>query len=515
MSRLYRAWTALVSGAMSMVAPAAAGRWRIAREMYRGYLSGTASGPDQNYRPRLRSADADVRAAEKLTSARCRDQYQNNPLIAGAIERICTNVVRDGIMPRFLFRARDGRLDSTANRAWSQLFARWSLYCDSTGHDSYGELQTLALRHQWFDGRCLVRRLYDDSLPGIVPLRLEMIEAQQLDSRVDGQLANGNFARRGCEMDRHGRPVRYHIFDGHPGDTSAATLKTITVPASDIIDVWDREMISQHGGIAWLHAVVMEGYRMDEFRHLTQDNARAQAIYAFFLKNNVPGFQLGGGIPAGGMSAPYAGASTTDASALTLNSTTIQPLPNGMEVQTVAPSHPGNNYADFVRDSQRMQSVGAGISFEAYANNYTDASYASARSGSLEERLSYQGQQQFLEMKLNRRLIGWFIEAAWLAGLAPVTLPGYARDPLLFQEMACGRLPGWTWVDPRNDADASKTLISEVLDTRTNQSAGRGLVWEDIVEMQIDEERKLQELYQLRSANAKLMEPSHAPTPSA
>lgn len=507
--KFYDRYSSLVGGILSMIMPVAASRFRFGRDLYRSYVSGATSGADTLFRPRLRSADSEVKAAYKLTAARCRDQYRNNSLIAGGVERICNNVVRNGIYPQFSFRDRAGKLDSVANKKWERLFRRWGLYCDITGHDSWGALQVLGLRHMWFDGRFLIHRVYDDSLPGIVPLRLEFLEFEQLDTLIDGQLANGNIARKGVEYDAGtGRPLFYHILDHHPGDYLAIGRlgQSRRIPASDIIDVWDREMISQFSGISWLHAVVMEGYRMDEFRHITQDSARAQAIFAFFLKSQMPGFTLGSGIPAGGQATPFTPAATggTTTADLVLNSTVVQKLPSGTDVTAVSPSHPGNNYEPFVKDSQRWQSAGLGMSFEAFANNYTDSTYASARSGSLEERLSYQGQQQFTEEKMNRRVIGWFIEAAWLAGMAPSPMPGYARDPLQYHEMASGQFPGWTWVDPMNDANAAEKLIGLVIDTRTDQAAQRGQVFEDVVERQMEEEDMLIALAEKRARRIQL-----------
>jgi len=516
--KIYDAYSSLVGGALSLLAPMRAAKFRFGRDLYRSYLSGSATGPDQNFRPRLRSADAEVKAAYKLTASRCRDQYRNNSLISGGIERICNNVVRSGIYPQFLFRDRAGKFDRPANTAWEKLFRRWSIYCDNTGHDSYGAMQTIGLRHMWFDGQYLIHRVYDDSLTGIVPLRLELLECSQLDAMVDGILPNGNTARKGVELDANGRPLFYHILDHHPGDYIAygSYGQSRRIPATEIIHVWERDMISQYSGISWLAAVVLEGYRMDEFRHITQDTARAQAIFAYFLKSSIPGFNLGPGLPAGGQSMPFSPSATggTLDSNLAMNSTMIQKLPNGTEVQSISPSHPGNNYEPFVKDSQRWQSAGLGMSFEAFANNYTDSSYASARSGSLEERLSYQGQQQFLEEKVNAKIIAWFIEAAWISGLAPVAMPGYAKDPLRYHEMASGQLPGWTWVDPNNDARAADKLIDLVIDTRTAQASQRGQVFEDVVERQIEEEEQLVKLFELRKKRLQLQEPANAPAPA-
>lgn len=84
----------------------------------------------------------------------------------------------------------------------------------------------------------------------------------------------------------------------------------------------------------------------------------------------------------------------------------------------------------------------------------------------LEKRLGYQGQQLFLNEKMNDRINAWFIEAAWMAGMAP-PMPGYAADPLQYHDIHAHQDPGWTWVGPRNDPQAVKILVEETLDTRS------------------------------------------------
>lgn len=501
-TKIYDRYTALVGGALSLLSPVRAAGFVYGRQMYRSFAAGSALDADRNFRPRLRSGDADVKRAYKLVSARCRDQAENNSLISGAIDRMCHNVVRSGILPKFRFRTRDGKMDQAGNAAWKTLFSRWARYCDITGHDSYGALQRLGLRHMWIDGQYLIHRVYDTSRPGIVPLRLELLEFDMLDAMVDGVQANGNVARKGIEYDpQTACPLFYHILDQHPGDYLALGrhFSSQRIAASEICHVWDRRRISQHSGIAWLVAVVMESYRMEDFRHITQDGARLQATFAGFLKSAFPGFQLGGGLGLGGQSTPFTPAATgTEKAPTDIKSGMIQALPSGTDVTFASPSQPGNNYEPFVKDSQRWQSVGTGMSFEAFSNNYTDSSYASARSGSLEERLGYRGQQQFLEEGPNQKIVGWFIEAAYLARLAPTNMVNYAKDPDFYHEMAEGQFPGWGWVDPNNDARAAEKLIDLTLDTHHNQAAQRGNDWDATIDELIDEEKRKLELAKIR-----------------
>jgi capsid protein len=240
----------------------------------------------------------------------------------------------------------------------------------------------------------------------------------------------------------------------------------------------------------------MEAYRMDEYRHIEQDGARASAIFAGFIKSAYNDFRIGPGtIPAGGQVSPNTPAPTGAKDAPTeMVSGLMQTLPTGTDVTFASHNRPGNNYEPFVKDSKRAQSVGTGMSYEGFANDYTDSSYASARSGSLEERLGYRGQQIFLDEKMNWGVIAWFMEAAAMVGLAP-PMPEYFADPLQYHEMVTSRTPGWQWVDERNATQAAEKKLDLVIETHSGLAAERGLVFEDVVETRIEEESQLQELY--------------------
>ncbi|MFA7455633.1 MAG: phage portal protein [Desulfobulbaceae bacterium] len=507
--KLYDTWTAVVAGALALGSPRRAANYRQHRELYRAYAAGELTGNNMRYRPRSRSGEADNRRAAKWLTARVREQAANNSYISGGIERICNNVIRRGIRPQFRF-ARAGKQDKERNDWWEGSFARWARVADLTGHDSYWSLQKLGLRHLWIDGQYLIHRTFDDTVPGVCPLRLELLEMDMLDQLVDGVLANGNIARRGIEYDpAKGRPIAYHILTHHPGDylPGASTAKSVRYLAEDIIHVWDRRRISQYSGISWLAAVVLEAYDMAEYRNFERQGAKTAAAFAAFVHSSYPEFRLGPQLPPGGLASPPSTDGTVQERPTEIEGGRIQYLPDGTQITLASHARPGNSYEPFIKDSQLAQSVGFGMSYEAFSNNYSGASWSSARAGSLEERLSYQGQQYFLNEHCNDRVMGWFVEAMYLAGLARGKgLDDYARNPLAWQELVTWQEPGWHWVDPRNEAAASQIMIREVLDTRSAIAGRRGEDWDQIVEGQIEEEQRLRELYELRRENQLLQE---------
>ncbi|NCD13693.1 MAG: phage portal protein [Bacteroidia bacterium] len=486
-------------------------RRSLAVSALRDYAAGATAGPNQNFRPRPRSADFDIRRAVANIVGRCRDQAKNNPSISGAIKRIVNNVVRFGIRPQFQFRS-DGRIDIAANRAWEALFSRWARYADLTGKKSYWKMQRLGLAQVWPDGGFFLHRTWSKkSIPGVPDLRIEMLERDHLDRTVDGTLPNGNQARGGREFDDDGQVIAYHLFRNHPGDYQAGRsgLHSERIPASEIIDVWDQDWISQTMPVPWLAAVVIEAYNLAEFRDYSMIAAKLETAFGMFIKSNYPdlghpglGLQQVPG-QAAASEWPTTWADMPDY----IEPGRIQSIPFGTDIVFPSNTRPGPQYEPFVRESRRQQAVGLGMSYEAYAADYTAASYSSARSGSLEERLSYQGMQFFLDEEMNQKVAAWFIEAAWLAGLNPTPMPGFRFDPYPYLEAVTPQNPGWSWVDPYKDGQASELKIKNALSNHRREAAGQGIDFDENLDELIAIEQRLLELDQIRAERAKLQNP--------
>lgn len=514
-ARIYNAVTALGAGILSPFSPRRAALYRCQRTAYRSYVAGELGGPNQNFRPRTRSADADIKRGIKYIVARCRDQAKNNPSIRGAIRRIGDNVVRRGIKPQFQFRRADGALDSAVNQLWEALFARWARYADLTGKLSYWRMEKLVLSTMWSDGGCFVHRAWDTSIPGVPPLRLELIERDHLDTLIDGPLQNGNIARQGKEYDAAGRCVAYHLYRHHPGDYQGmAGQRSVRYDARDIIDVYDRQRISQTMGLPWLVAVVMESFNLEEFRDYVKIAAKLEAAFSLFVKSSTPdsghpGIGLQQVPGQDGPAWPTSWADMPDY----IEPGRIQALPYGTDLVVAGHNRPGPQYESFVKESRRTQSAGLGMSYEAYANDHSEASYSSTRSGSLEERLGYDGMQQFLGEELNARVCAWFVEAVWMAGLNPQPMPDFAANPWPYLEAVSQQDPGWTWVDPLKDGQASKLKVDTVLSTRRREAAAQGADFDELLDEAMEEEQLLTPLYELRARNNQLLAAAPAATP--
>ena len=502
MTGLYDRFTALVADAMAIVSPARAARFRADRAMYRrSYAAGQLTGANKRWFPLMRTADQDIRQAQRVMSARARDIAQNSPYISGAIERIGNNTVRQGIKPQFRLRKADGALDSKKNKRLAALFARWARYCDVAEQDSFWQVQKLALRHMWYDGHIFIHRVFPHRAPpGVPPLGLEILECDYLNWAITGVQPNGNLAREGIEFDKYGKPVAYHIFKQHPGDLIFVERfgESVRIPASDMIHIYDRRRASQTRGISWLAASIMEAYDLDEYKSYERIGAKLAAAFGIFIKSTYPDIAAGMGMP--GDPAKTGPDGLPDY----IEPGRIQSLPPGTDISVASHNRPGTQYEPYVRDTLRSLSTGVGMSYEAFSNDYTAASYSSARAAALEERLTYSGQQFFLNEKMNNKIIKWFLDAAYISGLAPA-MPGYSDDPAQYHEAVWWQNPGWIWVDPLKDGRAVELKVGLGIATRREAASQEGEDFDEVIDGLMEEEKRMADLLRLRKSNADIM----------
>jgi capsid protein len=193
----------------------------------RGYDGAAKGRRTDGWKAAGTSADAEIAAASGLLRDRMRDLTRNNPHAAKAVSVLVNNIVGSGIIPRAA--TGDARLDETVDRLWND----WSAASDADGQLDIFGLQTLAVREMIEAGEVLIRRRPRRLSDGLaVPLQMQVIEADLLDSTRSGDLADGGRLLQGIELAPCPAPwrcCRYHAptprKSRHPGERRAASLR--------------------------------------------------------------------------------------------------------------------------------------------------------------------------------------------------------------------------------------------------------------------------------------------------
>jgi capsid protein len=165
-----------------------------------------------------RAVSTDVNSENRMALDRLRDaareMVRNNAFAARAKAVIRNNTVGAGILPRVTL-ARPERAD--------EIKALLRRHFDTTDIDADGRLnlyglQSLAMATVAEAGEVLIRKRIRRPGDGYaLPFQIQILEPDWLNTNIEGQLPNGNFALQGVEFDLRGKRVAYHIFDQHPG----------------------------------------------------------------------------------------------------------------------------------------------------------------------------------------------------------------------------------------------------------------------------------------------------------
>ena len=133
-------------------------------------------------------------------------------------------------------------------------------------------------------GEVLIRfrdRRIEDGLP--VPLQLQVLEPDHLDSMKSGELPDGGFIVQGIEFDALGRRRAYWLFSTHPGDSRGRSLVSKPVPAAQVLHLYERLRPGQVRGVPWFAPVILKLRDLDDYDDAELMRKKIEACFAAFV----------------------------------------------------------------------------------------------------------------------------------------------------------------------------------------------------------------------------------------
>jgi len=480
MAKLYDITTNAIGSILGVFSPPRAIRYRAMRQLYttfkaRSYAAAQSDGPNQLWAPANMSADSEIWAGNAKVLARARDLARNNEYVAGAVQTVAVNVVRQGINPQPLIKSSVKKLDARTNQAIIDLWAKF------VKEENLVEKTYLAVKHLIVDGEGLGKFVLQTAARKF-PLRIQMLESDQLDPTKYGLNQDGTFTKRGITLNTMNDPVRYWLYDYHPGDSTPFPFQyeSIEVQADQVMHWFRRDRASQTRGISWLAPIINLVYNLGEYKDYEMIGAKVAAAFGVFIKSPFADpFQA----------SAHSGKKARNNSSLLeyLEPGRIERLLPGEEIQIASHSRPGNFYTPFVSSHLRGGSVGFGMSYESFSGDYSQSTYSSARSALLEERRKYRMIQCLIVDKFLQPIYEEFLKVALLRNMLPYSA---LRDYSTASTAVRWKLPGWEWVDPLNDAQAAEKELSIGTTTREKILAGKGEDFDDTIEQLAYEENK-------------------------
>lgn len=390
---------------------------------------------------------------------RARDLVRNNPYAVNAVETWVSNVIGTGIKAQP--KADDRAFRDTVQRLWS----RWQMKADAQGRSHFQGLQAQVFRHVVESGECLVRfqvaplKPAKEGLQGVeplVPLRLQLLEAEHLDGSQDRVLPNGHRIQAGIEFNTDNQRVAYYLYQSHPngnGFTDVSNLTTLRVPASQILHIYRMDHPGQLRGIPWLAPVLLKLHELDQYDDAELVRKKVAAIFAGFVTRLDPESQFFGEGEANRKGVALAG----------LEPGTLQFLDPGEDIKFSEPSDVGGNYLDFMRQQLRAIAAGVGITYEQLNGDLTQVNYSSVRAGLIEFRRRCMRLQHDL-------MVFQFCQPVWERWVAVafqnhlLELPNNSRDFDAVQWIP----QGFEWVDPLKAFQAEQVAVRNGFKSRAD-----------------------------------------------
>lgn len=432
----------------------------LRRAVVRGALARAYEGASRadGWRPRRAgaSARADYLADGRELRHRARALVSNVPYIAQAVNVMVSCTVGTGITPRWL-----GAGAEVAAKRW----ADWVRVADYDGLLDFYGLQGKAWGTMKVDGEVLVRLRERRAGPAAVPLQLQLLEIDWLDTERNEVVGNNEIIA-GIEFNQRGERVAYWLFDRHPGDVGfRATLReSQRVPAAEIIHLFNPARPGQQAGISALAPIIAKARDLQVYEDAEQARKNLEtrlAALGEWDESLLDGVKL-----PEQMAGPGAGGAPATVDLGELAGGGIIGLPPGMRNPTIISPTAAPGYVDYVKHQQKNIAAGLGVPYEYMTGDMTEVNFSSSRVRTNQYRRDVEREQWTLlvPMLCDRVAMRWH---------ALMDLAGARADVAPYPDWTT---PKWASVNPVQDVAADLSEIKGGLCSISEKIRQRGYV---------------------------------------
>lgn len=417
--------------------------------------------------------------------ARARQLVRDTPYAAQFLRLLADNVVGHyGIKLQGRVKNAKDEYNRPVNEQLERGWTRWSrpMHATMDGRLSFAGVQRLAIQTVAQDGECFLQKIYRTDTPFGFSLRF--LDADLLDETLNRPHgAGGNAIRMGIEVDEWEKPVAYWFYRRHPDELAGGGTpnERRRIPAEQIIHLFVTTRIGQVRGYPWFAPVMIQQKMLDGYQEAEVTAARVGAAKMGFITREGEGFGGGEG-------------DSPDDEPLRMDAEpgTMQELLPGQGFEAWDPQHPNSAYRDFVKGILHGIAAGLGASYASLSADLEGTSFASGRTGLLQERDHWKALQQFLVDHLCWPTFTPWLDQAFLAG--GLKLDGRVR-PEQYEDIQW-QSRGWPWVDPQADVNAAETAIKLGLTSRTRVAGEEGRDVEEVF-AELDRENQMAEEYDI------------------
>lgn len=465
------------------------------RIMASSYKGASHSRLRQEWIPGGKSPDEDLLPELATLRERSRELNRNDAFASGITGTMVTNTVGTGIQMQSNISAESLGISEeeaqTLKKSAEKIWERWCPWADAAERMDFWEIQGLVDRQILENGEAILQPVMLDDPYRPYYTALDIIESDRLCS--PGYRSTEKNIRYGVEVGSLGEPIAYWIKKTHPGDITVArgwaSNDYVRVPArnssgrKNILHLYVVNRPGQTRGVPFFAPVLDYFKDLCDYMEAERVAARISACFALFVESEGDAYDkmIGGtdGTNSGGQRE------------MELEPGMIEFLNKGEKISSFNPSRPNASFEAFVTKMLHSICASLGLPYILVAKDFSKTNYSNCRAALLQAYRYFKIRQQFLCKKLCQPSYELVLEEAWLRGEFPVK-DFYGQQHELSR--AKWITPGWQWVDPLKEAEASERSISKGLSTLADECASQGKDWEENVEQRARELVKIKEL---------------------
>ena len=397
--------------------------------------------------------------------ARSRAAIRNDGVAESIIGTLVSNTIGTGITP--LSKAPDKAFRQRVHQLWFQ----WVRQTDADGLlDFYGQQRQLT--RSWLEGGDVFARLRfrlpKDRL--VVPLQVQLLEAETCPDTYTATLPNGNRVRAGIEFDGIGRRVAYHFHPSHPADPQDFDRSQLRrVDAVTVMHVFEPLRPGQLRGLPRLTQALVKLHTIDKLDDAVLLRQQLSNLFAGFITKNptlggddmnpLTGLPIGTGDDADGV--------------LNLAPGTFQELDPGEDITFSTPPGAPDSYDAFIRQQLAAACNAAGAPYELVTGDMRGLNDRTLRVLLNEFRRRIQASQhQIIAHQFCEPVYRAFIDQAILSGALTVPADFYVQPELW---LGVKWMPAkWPYIHPVQDVQAAAASVREGFASRQGVVAENG-----------------------------------------
>ena len=455
------------------------------------YESASTGRRNWGWQPNRLGPTTNLWTSLDLMRARSRDSVRNNAWAASAVDNFEAQIIGNGMRPHWSFDNDDfpaGLGDpEKLKKQIESAFNRWarSASVDYDGLCDFYGMQALVSREIFAAGEVLARKyVRPDSWKLPTGIQFRLIQGEQMPvwrniitgGNSSGTLGipAGNSIRVGIEFDQYGRRAAYHMYKENPGETMFFPLEALVftrIPADEILHCYKPLQAGQLRGQPFMAPVLGLLRELEQYTDAALVKKKIQTFFAAFIEKTDPYSQILPNSPTPGASNGPGAAPPPGVEDVHLETGSVQNLFPGEKI--TFPTLPTeNDFESFMKIQLHKFAAGIGITYEQLSGDLKDVTFSSIRAGLNDfRRRAEQFQRNIIITQFCQPAVEMWLDEAVLSGV--VKLPQYSKYREFYTDVRWST-PGWPWVDPLKDMQASQLAVRSGFNSRQSVVAESG-----------------------------------------